>query len=189
VLTLASFLVAGPVAAQRGADRYDATFRKYAKRFFGVGFDWRLFKAQGLTESNLDPAVQSRVGARGVMQLMPSTFTEIQSKNPELASMDDAEWNIAGGIYHDRQLWRLWDGTVEEGDQVRFMFASYNAGRIPLLTAQRMAAEKRLDPRLWPSVRTVAPQVPRWRHRETLGYVERIEANAGRLDAKGRLRP
>jgi hypothetical protein len=26
---------------QRDADRYDQTFRKYSKRYFGVGFDWR----------------------------------------------------------------------------------------------------------------------------------------------------
>lgn len=181
-------LAAVPLAAQRGADRYDPTFRKYAKRFFGVGFDWRVFKAQGMTESNLDPAVASRVGARGIMQLMPSTFAEIQTKNPDLKSLDDAEWNIAGGIYHDRQLWRLWEGAVAEGDRARFMFASYNAGRIPILTAQRLAGERRLDPKSWGSVRAVAPEVPRWRHRETLGYVERIEANADRLDAKGRLR-
>jgi membrane-bound lytic murein transglycosylase F len=55
------------------ADRYDDTFRKAAKRSFGPAFDWRVFKAQGMAESNLDPLARSRVGARGLMQLMPST--------------------------------------------------------------------------------------------------------------------
>ena len=33
---------------QRDGDRYDQTFRKYSKRYFGVGFDWRVFKAQAM---------------------------------------------------------------------------------------------------------------------------------------------
>ncbi len=71
---LLPLLLGLPLAAQALTDRYDPTFRKYSKRFFGVGFDWRLFKAQGMTESNLNPAATSWVGARGVMQLMPTTF-------------------------------------------------------------------------------------------------------------------
>jgi len=180
-------LLPGLAAGQRGHTRYDDTFRKYSKRFFGVGFDWRVFKAQGMTESQLDPSAQSAVGARGVMQLMPSTFSEIQSKNPQLASMDDVEWNIAAGIYHDRQQWRLWQDHVSVADHTRFMFASYNAGRVPILTAQRVAQEKALDPREWTSIEQVAPEVRRWRHRETLDYVVRIGENLTRLDPNGRV--
>ena len=179
--------VALPAAAQQGANRYDDTFRKYAKRYFGVGFDWRIFKAQGMTESRLDPDAKSGVGARGVMQLMPSTFKEIQSKNPEMASMDDVEWNIAAGIFYDRQLWRQWNEAVDGADQSRFMFGSYNAGRVPILTAQRLARERQLDPRGWNAIERVAPEVPRWRHRETVDYVTRIGENLDRLDSKGRV--
>ena len=73
-----------PAHAQRHQfpTKYDDYFRKYSKRFFGIGFDWRFFKAQALAESNLVPDVQSRVGAIGLMQLMPSTFQEIQTENP-----------------------------------------------------------------------------------------------------------
>ena len=53
------------------SDRLDDAFRKYAKRFFGPGVDWRLFKAQGMTESGLDPDATSRMGARGILQLLP----------------------------------------------------------------------------------------------------------------------
>jgi len=181
-------LVARPVAAQRHLDRYDDVFRKYSKRYFGVGYDWRLFKAQGLTESNLDPAASSWVGARGIMQLMPSTFLAIQSRNPLFASIDDDEWNIAAGVYQDRQLWRLWlEDSVESADHHQFMFASYNAGRMPILRAQLLARGRSLDPRQWASVEQVAPYVRRWRHRETLGYLRRIEANLGRMDSRGRV--
>jgi membrane-bound lytic murein transglycosylase F len=175
------------LCAQKDGDRYDHTFRKYSKRFFGVGFDWRLFKAQGLTESRLDPMAKSGVGAAGIMQLMPSTFQEIQSKNSEWTSVDDAEWNIAAGIYYDRQLWRQWHEDVADDDHPRFMLASYNAGRGTILSAQRVAIADSLDPRSWTSVETVAPKVPRWRHRETVDYVKRNGENLARLDDKGRI--
>jgi membrane-bound lytic murein transglycosylase F len=99
------------VNAQRGGgrDRYDDTFRKYSKRFFGVGFDWQYFKAQGLAESGLDPNARSRVGARGIMQLMPGTYAMIKSRRTDLGEIDDPEWNIAAGIMHSRGLWHRWE--------------------------------------------------------------------------------
>ena len=168
-------------------DRYDDSFRKYAQRFFGPGYDWRIFKAQAMAESNIDMNAKSWVGARGIMQLMPSTFSEVKSKNPEILSINKPEWNIAAGIYYDRQLWKQW--TDQQGEQgcESFMLASYNAGRGTLLRAQDVARLKTLDPVLWLSIRTVAPDVPRWRHEETLNYVERIEANLEKMDPDGRV--
>ncbi|PYP79256.1 MAG: hypothetical protein DMD35_08615 [Gemmatimonadetes bacterium] len=58
--------------ARREEKRYDPIFQKYAKRYFGAGTDWQWFKAQGMAESDLTPTARSRVGARGIMQLMPS---------------------------------------------------------------------------------------------------------------------
>jgi len=76
--------------AQKGVpSTYDEIFRKYSKQYFGVGFDWKVFKAQAMTESNLNPEAKSWVGAKGLMQLMPATYQEIQSKNPEMGEMND----------------------------------------------------------------------------------------------------
>ncbi|HJU72746.1 MAG TPA: transglycosylase SLT domain-containing protein [Gemmatimonadaceae bacterium] len=172
----------------RNADRYDDTFRKYSKRFFGPGFDWRHFKAQGMAESNLDPNAQSWVGARGIMQLMPNTYQEVRTKNPLIKQIDDPEWNIAAGIYYDRQLWRLWQSDSVEADRIWFTFASYNAGRLTILRAQDTARTHALDHRAWKSIETVAPRMRRWRHTETLDYVRRIEANHALLDGDGRLK-
>jgi membrane-bound lytic murein transglycosylase F len=168
-------------------DRYDETFRKYSKRYFGPAFDWRLFKAQGMAESNLDSAAKSPVGARGIMQLMPSTFGEIQSRNPQITRIDDPEWNIAAGIYYDRQLWRLWQQDSIQGHRREFMLGSYNAGRTTIRNAQGVARSANLDHREWPSIEAVAPRVPRWRHRETVAYVRRIQEYLARLDDRGRL--
>jgi membrane-bound lytic murein transglycosylase F len=184
-----SFFGTDLLAQSRRADvRYDDVFRKYSKRYFGVGYDWRVFKAQGMAESGLDSAAQSYVGARGVMQLMPSTFSEIASRNPEMKRIDDVEWNIAAGICYDRQLWRLWQRDSIEAHRREFMLGSYNAGRVTIRNAQREARVEQLDHRAWPSIETVAPKVTRWRYRETLDYVRKIDLNLQRLDEKGRLR-
>ena len=169
---------AGAAAPARGEtdERYDELFKKYSKRYFGPGYDWRLFKAQALAESNLVPGARSHCGARGIMQLMPTTFGEIQSKNPELKSIDDPEWNIAAGICYDRTLWRAWVEHPTDKDRESFMLGSYNAGRGTLLRAQSTARARQLDHRTWKGITEVAAAVRGWRYRETLGYVERIEA-------------
>ena len=168
-------------------DRFDPSFRKYTKRFFGPAFDWRHFKAQGLAESGLDATARSRNGARGIMQLMPSTFEAIRSHAADLDSIDDPELNIAAGINHDRALWLMWDGVATPEDRRHFMFASYNAGRITILRAQRVARRRRLDPTVWASIVRVSAVVWRWRQRQTMHYLNVIEGWFGRLDEHGRL--
>lgn len=167
-------------------ERYDATFRKYSKRFFGPGFDWRIFKAQGMAESNLDPTATSWVGAKGVMQLMPSTFNQIRSQQADLKSIDAPEMNIGAGILYDRKLWTAWETDSILQGRERFMFASYNAGRRTILNAQEVARRDSLDGREWAHIARVAPKVPRWRSTETLGYLSRIEGNLAALDSAGR---
>ncbi len=167
-------------------DRFDDAFRKYSKRNFGPAFDWRIFKAQGMAESNLDPAAASRVGARGVMQLMPATFKEVVSKNDDFQAIDDPEMNIAAGIAYDRRLWLRWEGDSIVDDCREFVFASYNAGRGTMLNAQTHARGEGLDPKKWPSIVKVAPRVKRWRQGETLEYLRKIRMYLERLDDRGR---
>jgi soluble lytic murein transglycosylase-like protein len=164
-------------AQRKATERYDPIFRKYTKRYFGVGTDWRLFKAQGMAESDLTPTARSRVGARGIMQLMPSTYGLIQSALPQFGAIDNPEWNIAAGILHDRDLWTLFKRDVPDDERWRFMFAGYNAGEGTIIRARHTAASERLDDRTWQSIELVAPRVERWRYLETLDYVRRIEQN------------
>ena len=197
LLTIVSLIAFVPtLAAQRAVPgrptrddtRYDDLFRKYSKRFFGVGYDWRYFKAQGMAESNLDSAARSYVGARGIMQLMPSTFAEIQSRRTEFQSIDHVEWNIAAGILHDRYLWQRWKELGVDEERRRFMFGSYNAGEGPILRARGMARQRQMDAHAWASIEQVAPEVRRWRYRETLGYVRKIQQNHQTLTDRERAR-
>ena len=162
-------------------DTYDPIFRKYSKRYFGVGYDWRHFKAQGMAESELNPSAKSRVGARGIMQLMPGTFNLIFDPRKIPRNIVDPEFNIAAGIMHDRYLWGRWKPDVAEDDQADFMFASYNAGEGPIIRARKAAVQKSLDAKRWNAIERVAPDISAWRYRETLGYVKKIRENYGVL--------
>ncbi|MEO7458246.1 MAG: transglycosylase SLT domain-containing protein [Gemmatimonadaceae bacterium] len=166
---------------RRATERFDPIFTKYTKRYFGAGTDWRWFKAQGMAESDLTPTARSRVGARGIMQLMPSTYGQIRTALPSFGTIDQPEWNIAAGILHDRDLWTLWKKDVSEGERWDFMFAGYNAGEGTIMRARRTAASAKLDDRTWPSIESVAPRVERWRYPETLDYVRKIRANKAKL--------
>jgi membrane-bound lytic murein transglycosylase F len=162
---------------RKTTERFDPIFKKYTKRYFGIGTDWRLFKAQGMAESDLTPSAKSRVGARGIMQLMPSTYGQIQSALPQFGAIDNPEWNIAAGILHDRDLWTLFRKDVPDSATWSFVFAGYNAGEGTIMRARRTAAQERLDDKSWTSIERVAPKVERWRYTETLDYVRRIKAN------------
>ncbi len=170
--------------ADRNTARYDDTFRRYSKRFFGVGFDWRYFKAQGMAESGLDPTATSWVGAKGVMQLMPSTYRDIASHRKEFGAIDDPEWNIAAGIMHDRYLWTLWAKSISEPQRPAFMFGSYNAGEGTIMRAQSTAKDVVGSAAEWSHIEQVAPTVPRWRYRETLDYVRKIDRYYTGFDRK-----
>jgi len=174
---LIALVLATAAAPRPPSARYDAYFRKYSKRYFGPGFAWRVFKAQAMAESGLDSTAQSRAGAQGLMQLMPATYAAISAKRPDLQSVFDAQSNIAAGILHDAHLWKLFNGIEPHRDRYRFMVGAYNAGEGTILRAQRAARDARLNAAAWTSVASIAPTIPRWRYRETLGYVDRIADN------------
>jgi membrane-bound lytic murein transglycosylase F len=171
-IALLPTLAVGSVGQQLGqtgwTDSYDPLFRKYTKHYFGAHFDWRWFKAQAIAESGLDPAARSPAGAIGIMQILPSTYREIRERNPFLASIEDPRWNIAAGIFYDRQLYRKWKRKpdLRTTSRLDFAFASYNAGFSGILKAHaRAAADARVTG--WEDV---APHAPL----ETRRYVERI---------------
>lgn len=176
VLLVVCGVAAAPLQAKAPfARKYDLYFRKYSKRYFGPFFDWYLFKAQAVTESGLDVGAKSRSGARGIMQLLPSTWKEIQSENPEVKSINDPRWNIAAGIYYVRTHWRAWNRITDVKDRLAFTLGSYNAGRGRIHQARQVAIKNGLSPDKWESLVEIATNVPPWRYRETIRYISKIE--------------
>ena len=103
--------------------KYDKYFIKYTKFYFPY-LSWKLFKAQAITESSLIPTAVSRVGAIGLMQIMPSTAKWLKV-NPKL--LFDPKINIQTGIKYDKWLEKFWK---EKNYYIKlyYIFASYNAG-------------------------------------------------------------
>lgn len=162
--------------------KYNKYFSKYSKRYFGPGFDWRYFKAQAVAESRLKAKAKSRVGAVGVMQIMPKTFKEITTKKPSIkGTREQPRWNIAAGIYYDRMIWKVWKAKRPFEDRINFMFGSYNAGKGNVLKAQEIAKRKGMDPNLWESIEPTLPDITGKRSRETIGYVKKIHKIKGVL--------
>lgn len=162
--------------------KFDEYFSKYSKRYFGVNFDWLYFKAQAVAESRLKAKAKSRVGAVGVMQIMPKTFKEISRKNPSIkGTREQPRWNISAGIYYNRMIWKAWKADRSFQDRINFMFGSYNAGRGNILKAQRIAKKKGLNMNLWQSIEQTLPKVTGKRSKETIGYIRKINKIKGVL--------
>ena len=157
-----------PVDSGKWTDEYDRYFKKYSKRYFGPLFNWHWFKAQAIAESALNNDAKSHVGARGLMQIMPGTFSDISKQNPHFSQLDTPKWNIAAGIYYDRTLYRKFKKTAAQ-DKLYMTFASYNAGYGRILKASKRTESKGKD---WEEIKPFLP-------RETRGYVTRIRKLMG----------
>lgn len=79
--------------------------------------DPALVRALIHAESHFNPKAKSRVGAQGLMQLMPATANELGVKNAF-----NAQQNIQGGTRYLAQLLTTFDGDIT------LATAAYNAG-------------------------------------------------------------
>lgn len=134
-----------PVDEMPWSKRYDHHYKKQAKHYFGVLFDWRWFKAQGIVESGLTKNARSSKGAMGIMQILPETFDEVFAKPLLLPEITEPRWNIAAGIAYDRYLYNRWSQLVPRAERLAFTFASYNAGFSTVKHAYNLAREKGHD--------------------------------------------
>jgi len=103
-------------------------------------YDWRLWKAQVRQESQFNPLVCSPVGALGLAQFMPKTWTEWSKKaGYEGCDPTDPEASVMSGALYMRYLWGEWSSPRPEMDRICLAMASYNAGLGSILKAQKLA--------------------------------------------------
>jgi membrane-bound lytic murein transglycosylase MltF len=152
--------------------RYDASIQKWSKLYV-PSIDWRLMKAQFIQESELNPQARSPAGARGLAQIMPRTWAEIQRELKTKGSATDADLCIRFGCYYMNKMLNGWnaEGRTTE-DRVKLAQASYNAGYGNILKAQKVA-HGAMD---YASISGKLRAVTGHHSRETLAYVSNIQA-------------
>lgn len=95
-------------------NKYDDIIEKYANKY---GVDKYLIKAMIKQESRFNPQAVSSANAKGLMQLMPGTASDMGVTNPF-----DPEQNIEGGVKYIKKMLDLQNGNI------KLALASYNAG-------------------------------------------------------------
>jgi membrane-bound lytic murein transglycosylase MltF len=141
-------------------------FKKYGDQY---GIDYLLMAAQGFQESGLDHSVRSRVGAVGVMQVMPATAKDLQ-----VGDIRQIEPNIHAGVKYMRWMMDHYykDEPMDQLNKGLFTFASYNAGPARIRQLRTEAAKRGLDPNVWfGNVEQIASERI---GRETVTYVSNI---------------
>ena len=157
-------------------------FKKYAEQY---QLDYLMMAAQGYQESGLDQDAKSRVGAIGVMQVMPATGKELN-----VGDITRIEPNIHAGVKYIRFMIDQYfkDEPMTPVDKGLFAFASYNAGPARIRQLRREAEKRGLDPNVWfGNVEQIASERI---GRETVTYVSNIYKYyvAYRLIAENRAR-
>lgn len=125
--------------------------------------------AQGYQESRLDQTVKSKVGAIGVMQVMPATGQQLQVGN-----IRQLEPNIHAGVKYIRFMMdRYYEKEpMDPLNKGLFTFASYNAGPRRIAQLRQAAAQRGFDPNIWfNNVELIAAEKI---GRETVTYVSNI---------------
>ena len=123
---------------------YDAIFKKYSKE---SGYDWNLLAAIAFCESRYMPDIQSRFGATGVMQVMPSSAQAV-GVDPALLTHPDA--NIRASVKILRQMEKSLEKLVpDKNERIKFLLASYNSGLGHVYDAIALAEKNGLNKEKW----------------------------------------
>lgn len=122
---------------------YDGLFKLYATE----GHDWRLLGAICFVESRFDNNVTSWAGARGIMQIMPSTA---RTNGVDPAALTDPETSVRLAARLLNTLDRTMRPYVKDpAERVKFVLASYNAGAAHIIDAIALARKHGYNPAVW----------------------------------------
>lgn len=121
---------------------YDEVIRQTSSN---IGWDWRLLSALIYKESKFRTDVKSRVGAFGLMQLMPATahrFGAHEGSTPK----EQIEAGVRLIKYLDNQLKRK---VPDPEERRKFVLAAYNIGLAHVLDAYNLAEKYDKNPMVW----------------------------------------
>ena len=125
---------------------YDYLFKRYAP---AARMDWRMMAAQCYQESCFDPQAISWAGARGLMQIMPSTAAHLG------LSMDDIhtpEHNIMAAAKYMLELQSKFRSVPSATERQLFALAAYNGGFNHVQDAMALTRKNGGNPYKWAHV-------------------------------------
>lgn len=122
---------------------FDHLFKKYSK---DIDWDWRLLSALAYTESNFDTTVVSWAGARGLMQLMPSTG---RAMGVPPGKEHNAEESIKAAVKYLGITEKSFKMIPQKEERINFVLGSYNAGLGHVLDAMALAEKHGKNKYVW----------------------------------------
>jgi len=135
-------LALGVPLKHRTISDYDDVIRQMSAN---IGWDWRLLSALIYRESKFRTDVRSRVGAFGLMQLMPATarrFGAHEGSTPQE--------QIEAGVRLIKYLDNQFKGLVPDPEErKKFVLAAYNIGLAHILDAYKLAEKHNKNPKIW----------------------------------------
>lgn len=156
-------------SASRFPDEYDDAFKR-ASLHLPLGTDWRLLKAQCYQESRLKRYAVSPVGAQGLCQFMPATWSDMKKRYPDLTDPFLPIQSIRAAAIYMSDLNNFWKSPRPQSDRYALALASYNAGAGNLVKAQKYCGM----PLLYSEIINCLPDITKHHSKETIGYVENI---------------
>ena len=125
---------------------YDMLFLRASKI---CGWDWKLIASQCYQESGFDAEAVSWAGARGLMQIMPSTASSLGVRLDELF---DPEKNLLAAARYIKLLEGRLGDIVNPTERKKFVLASYNGGLAHIKDAMTLARKYGRNPHSWDDV-------------------------------------
>jgi len=134
--------------------------------------DWRLWKAQVKAESAFKAGAVSPVGAIGLSQIMPTTFSEIGQRSGIKGNPFDPEVNLMAGAWYMNRQRAIFKEPRPDFERHNLALAAYNAGAANVIRAQRLAG----NPKEWQPVADKLHLVTGSHSMETKDYVAKIRS-------------
>jgi len=130
-----------------------------------------LLAAQGYQESGLDQSVKSKVGAVGIMQVMPQTAA---SPPVKISDINTEENNIHAGVLLLHFLVNDYfnEAGLDPLNRTLFAIAAYNAGPAKITRCRQVAKDMGYDSNKW--FNNVEVPTAKLVGRETTQYVANI---------------
>ncbi len=109
-----------------------------------LGWDWRLLAAMVFQESKFNPGLESWAGAKGLMQLMPST-----AESYGVDDRSNPEQSLEAATKVIKVLWDRFEDVPDTLERIKFTMAAYNCGYGHVVDARTLTRREKLNPNIW----------------------------------------